>query len=318
MPTKFSGISSSTMGRPILLRSRMVRFLASFLRCGAPTPSKEDFQKLRAEIRLNNRLMQMRLDYLFQLGVLSTREKKEFLSRLFRFLSLVLPRGVSGHGMAKFGPDGDAGYVLLDDLEKITSVLSLGVGKNNDVDYFFASVLGKQVFAYDHTVSGLPKAHPKILFRKEGIGQGPNLVPLRVVASSDLLGHDALLMCDIEGSEFSTAFYDGVDFSIFKQISIETHGLHRKLIDSSDSSLFNLLDCLVASHQVTHLHANNYDPVSQFGSLPLPETLEITLVRRKDYSFGTFVGEFPRDYDSPNSTLLEEPAWSIPIALFHS
>lgn len=281
-------------------------------------PMKADFQKLRTEIRLNKRVMQMRLDYLFQLAALSPPQKKEFLGRLVRFLNLIVPREVSGYGIARLGPDGDAGYVLLDDLEKLSSVLSLGVGENNDIDYFFASALGKQVFAYDHTVQGLPKPHPKILFRKEGIGQGPNLVPLRVVASSDLLGHDSLLMCDIEGSEFSTAFYNGVDFSVFKQISIEMHGLHRKLIDSSDSSLFDLLNCLIASHQVIHLHANNYDPVSQFGILPLPETLEVTLVRRKDYSFGTFVGEFPRDYDSPNSTLLEDPEWSIPIALLHS
>lgn len=272
-------------------------------------------KNLSAENFLRTRILTAQMTFLQRLVSLSPEESKAASERILLFWRLLLPRSIDDFQLKRLGPTGDAGYVLVDDLDGISGVLSLGIGSNNDIDYFFAESLGKSVFAYDHTVAKLPKHHPLIHFRPVGVGSGPKMLGLGEIIGREDLGRAALLMCDVEGSEFDKSFFEGTDFSVFKQISIELHGLHELLHEDSDGPVFGLLRTVALTHQAVHVHVNNYDALSHFAGLPVPQTLEVTLVRKRDYSFGQVIQNFPRSFDSPNSSLLPDPHWKFPNSL---
>jgi hypothetical protein len=272
------------------------------------------FALLAETIYLQNRVLTSRILFLQKLTSLTATEKNQAVDRVKEFLALITPREIDPPTLQRFGPSGDSGYVLLGDLESVSSVLSLGVGDNNDIDFFFADTLGKNVFAYDHTVEQLPKKHPLIHFRKIGVGNGEGMLPMRAILEREDLGDSALLLCDIEGAEFQPGFSEGTAFSQFKQISIELHNLSDLITCGELSRVLETLRAISASHRPVHIHLNNFDPLNEFAGLPLPETLEVTFARETDYSFGNAITKFPRKLDSPNTRWLPDPAWTIPLS----
>lgn len=271
-------------------------------------------KSLRTETFLSNRILAAQLDFLQRISTLSPDEVEVVRDRLTQLWRVLRPREVKKFELIRLGSENDGGYILLDDFEGVSSVLSLGVGESNDIDFHFASALGKPVFAYDHTVDCLPRDHPLISFRRIGVGSGAGLMPLSQIMKVEPLGAEGILLCDIEGAELSPSFYQAADFARFRMISLELHGLHGLLGRDFANHVFELLNAICETHQTIHLHVNNYDALSSFAGLPLPQTLEITLVRRADYSFGGPITDFPRALDAPNSALLPERAWSLPAA----
>ncbi len=269
-------------------------------------------EKLGSKVFLNNRLVIANLRFL-QLAISLTREQGDSAeSRIREFWSLLTPLSLEDFELKRFGPDGDSGYVLVDELDAISEVLSLGVGDNNDIDYFFASSAGKTVFAYDHTVSEVPRSHRLIHFRQQGVGHGPNMLSLNQILANEPISASALMLCDIEGAEFSPEFIEGVSFSMFRQVSIELHNLDNLLLSGRGAEILELVGRLAETHQSVHVHINNFDPLCYFRQLPLPNTLEVTLVRRKDYAFGKPLHAFPLAIDQPNTPSLPDYGWNLP------
>ena len=66
-----------------------------------------------------------------------------------------------------------------------------------------------------------------------------------------------------------------------------------------------VLSKLQSSHFVAHVHGNNYGVLLTYDGVKLPEVLELTLLRRTDYKFGS-AGYFQHHLDQPNNPRFRE------------
>ena len=71
----------------------------------------------------------------------------------------------------RIGPNGDGGYVLLNDgLEDIDVLYSYGVNDNSDFELMFCEKFNAIARLYDHTVDAPPLNKECFYFFKEGVG----------------------------------------------------------------------------------------------------------------------------------------------------
>jgi hypothetical protein len=107
---------------------------------------------------------------------------------------------------------------------------------------------------------------------------------------------------DIEGDEW--AILDQLNeenLLQFKQIICEFHGFGEAMSEAWRQRAHRVLEKLHRTHQVIHLHGNNFAPMFIIGFVPLPDVLEVSFVRRSDYSFAPSTEVFPTELDAPNN-----------------
>ena len=89
--------------------------------------------------------------------------------------------------------------------------------------------------------------------------------------------------------------------SKFYQIVLEYHFLysivHKELGDKYIGALKNINE----THQVIHVHGNNYGSNAVLNGITyLPESIEVTYVRKADHTFELCEEIFPKPIDKPN------------------
>jgi hypothetical protein len=85
----------------------------------------------------------------------------------------------------------------------------------------------------------------------------------------------------------------------FRQIVIEMHGYGRLIDPNFAQKIVDGLLSLSRSHKVIHVHANNNSAYCIVGGVPLPTTLEVTLVRQDTYELSVSGEIFPTPLDQP-------------------
>lgn len=205
------------------------------------------------------------------------------------------------HNFVRLGNDHDGGYVIVDTLKSLDSVLSLGVG--SDISFEAAlSVHAKRIDLYDHTVAVLPVEIKNSNFYRLGIGEESNNGFVTLAHATDQFdpNENLLLKMDIESSEWEVlASTASTTLSRFQQIVIEFHGL-LKLSDSKFArEAIKALSNLNETHKLVHLHINNYEPIGIVGGVAVPNVLEATYLRASE---GEFI-EIPR----PRGQVLNSP-----------
>jgi hypothetical protein len=105
---------------------------------------------------------------------------------------------------------------------------------------------------------------------------------------------------DIEGSEWDvfSALEEG-ELEHFSQIVVELHHLVNADIPGHPERVVESLEKINRSHQVVHLHASNWACTGLIGGMFLPDTIEVTYVRRSDHPFEECSKIFPTDIDRP-------------------
>jgi hypothetical protein len=192
-----------------------------------------------------------------------------------------------GKEFVRLGNEFDGGYVIVDTLNSLNSVLALGVG--TDVSFEAAlSNLVERIDLYDHTVSDLPTPIKNANFIKLGISEldDPNFVTLTKALSSFDTNAQILLKMDIESSEWGVlANSPSSAIGRFQQIVVEFHGL----LQISDSvyakNVISALARLNETHRLVHLHINNYEPVRIIAGVPIPNVLEATYLNVSESEF---------------------------------
>ena len=195
------------------------------------------------------------------------------------------PRRVLGRNKVRIGSTHDGGYVLLDDVEAMSAVLSGGAGDNVEFEIDLAKV-GLDVHVYDHTVEQLPGAAlgPRITFFKEPLG--PDGTELEVALDRlERDGDDLLLKIDIDGGEWELFVAAGAVLPRFRQIALELHGLHEVGDTVWRERALKALTVINSTHAPVHAHPNNYGAYAIVGGVPLPDILEVTFARRDSYQF---------------------------------
>ena len=113
-----------------------------------------------------------------------------------------------------------------------------------------------------------------------------------------------VLKIDIEGAEWAV-LRDLEEDTLrqFSQIVFEFHDLVRI---EKEEIICQAMEKLNRTHQLIHLHANNYGTYLQMGGAVLPELLEGTYLLRGEYRFEECGERLPSTLDAPNCVYLPD------------
>ena len=223
--------------------------------------------------------------------------------------------------LKRFGPNSDGGYVGLDLLDS-PNILSAGVGKNIDFEIFFAA-RGSKVHIYDPTVKTTPKQNPNIVHYKSALEGRPSghfkksmELDNAYLTMLDLLGHVDYLKLDIEGSEWNLLEQGYRVIPKFTQIFVEFHNCHRLLENEFRDRAKKVMNALFQSHVPISVHSNNWKEVCNFGMSFIPDTFEVTFLRKDQVnSIQRFLGsKYPQFANNPKLPPIPDTPFSITLS----
>lgn len=227
-------------------------------------------------------------------------------ARLLDFIDLIRPVNV-GIPLIRVGSAHDGGYLLPDDLDNLTALLSPGVGDNSDFEFFFAEK-GLRCYLADYSVEGPAREHENFTFLKKFIGtesRGSEYISLDSLVSVALSnisnlaeeqskqgvarGADWVLSLDIEGAEFETLLEASDDcLDRFRIVVMELHGLQR-IFHEPLLVLYRAMMVKMLRHfHICHIHPSNAFPSIIRHGVDVPVNLEITFIHRSRVSSTIF------------------------------
>ena len=113
-----------------------------------------------------------------------------------------------------------------------------------------------------------------------------------------------LLKMDIEGFEWEVFANCSRDImNRFDQIVMEVHSLTN--MEKADI-IVKALQNIANTHQIVHIHPNNIAFVSHCGNLLMPDTLELTFVKKDIFQFEDCDVFLPIDIDMPGIDFIPE------------
>lgn len=213
-----------------------------------------------------------------------------------------------GLPMRRFGPAGDGGYVLPDDLEGIAAMFSPGVDATIGFDLEIAR-RGIPCFLADGTVDRPAGLLENMRFDPMMIGEGPaeRFMSMQAWVERHAPGSDDLMLqIDIEGAEYDVLPAMPADLlRRFRIISLELHALDRMLLTGERPRLVRLLDVLQAHHAICDLHPNTVAPPVEVCGRLVPPLVELTFLRKDRFRGATdATAVYPHPLGAPNLTYL--------------
>lgn len=220
-------------------------------------------------------------------------------------LGMLRPKRLLDARKIRVGRSFDGGYAMIDMFDDVDAAYSLGINDDVSWDLDIAN-LGIPIFQYDPTIAKLPQEHNLFNWEPVWIGgsedKDKNIQSLQnlIVRNGHSESRNLLLKCDIEGSEW--ALLQQTPNSVlaqFKQMVFEIHDL--KLIAQSAhlENVRNAIFNLTASHNLVHVHGNNYGGWTIVGGIPLPNVIEATFIRKDAGNFVDSDEIFPTRLDMP-------------------
>ena len=212
------------------------------------------------------------------------------ISRVLELSSLLKPYDPKGKTFIRLGNKFDGGYVIVDTLERLDSVLSLGVGSDISFEVDLSKYV-KRIDFYDYSVDRLPVEISNSTFFKLGVSgtSQPGFVSLEEAVSSFGIDDNILLKMDIESSEWDVLKHTPMGQLLrFHQIVVEFHGLLGISSEQNGNQILSALQKLNETHKLVHLHVNNYEPVIIVAGVPIPNVLEATYLRADQDAFEQF------------------------------
>ena len=214
---------------------------------------------------------------------------------------LIRPMEAIGTKRERLGRPNDGGYVIVSDLQPGQPVYSLGISDDVSFDLDLAN-RGHDIYMYDHTIEGVPVAHPRFHFYKRAIDTGAGSLQAILAENGHSDRNDVFLKMDIEHAEYEVIPATPPEvLRQFRQIVIELHWVTDVAKDNLYPSIIETLRALRRDHEAVHIHANNYGEARYVGDVPLPGTVELTLLRRDAYRFQPTSEYFPTPLDMPNN-----------------
>ncbi len=222
-------------------------------------------------------------------------------------LRMLRPMAVRGAEKVRIGRKQDGGYVMIDDFAGVDAAYSIGIGAEVSWDLEIAGK-GIVVFQYDHTIEGLPESHANFRWRKLGLGAAEipseNITTLSKILKEN--GHagtrELIMKIDIEDAEWDV--FGTVEAEVlqqFRQIVAEFHNFAHLGAPPRHERIRKAFAALTANHCPVHVHANNHGPYLIIAGVPVPETLEVTFVRKDGSTFDESSETFPTRWDAPNN-----------------
>ena len=200
--------------------------------------------------------------------------------------------------------------------------IAYSFGINDDVawDLQMANE-GYELYQFDHTINKLPQKNASFHWYKLGLTGGAETDCKKnietILALNGHLGtQNLLLKMDIEGDEWAVfANCSQQILEQFDQITVEFHGLEEYNRDLVITALENLSK----THAVIHIHINNHCRQLYCGNLVLPQTIEVTYIKKGLYDLKKCASILPEYLDTANNRLLPDfwlGEWNIPHCSF--
>jgi len=180
----------------------------------------------------------------------------------------------------RIGNSNDGGYVIVNDFSYNDYLISMGVA--NDVSFEEELCLTfSGMDLYDYSINFLPKPVKNSRFFQEKISDNSHHIFDRVPKDKDLI-----LKIDIESGEWD--FFDSLSsdqINRFRQIIIEIHWAIKTQHINYPTLPIWIIEKINKTHQVVAVHPNNYGGTVIVGETFVPQVMELTFLRKSDYTF---------------------------------
>ena len=202
---------------------------------------------------------------------------------IYKILSI---KEVLGYKKIRIGDKKDGGYILLDDLKDIKYGYSFGIAREISFDKGLAAK-NIDVFMYDPTINKLPFENSKFHWKKIGlIGRNINKNNMKTLPELiDENGHskekNMILKIDIDSDEWDVFQYLPIkNYRQFKYIVGEFH-----FINSNNIQYYNILKKILLTHQIFHIHCNNFGKIIKLNGYIICNAIEISFIQKEGYEF---------------------------------
>ena len=216
--------------------------------------------------------------------------------------------------LIRIGGANDGGYLVPNDLSDITACFSPGVADTATFEEDL-QVCGIGSHLADASVDGPPKGITPLSFTKKflgGINDEINMTLDRWLLKEKCnTSKDLILQMDIEGAEYVTIVATPTPTLMrFRIIVLEVHNAHAWFNPISWDIVNTFFKKLTSHHHVVHIHPNNNCSFFSVDNFLVPDTFEITLLRKDRSEAIGYVESFPHPLDAPN--VLDKPDRSLP------
>lgn len=238
--------------------------------------------------------------------------------------------------LIRIGGANDGGYIVPKSvLEKTEFLLSLGVGENWSFDKDFLSInQNLKIHAYDHTVSqkkfikNIAHSVISLLFVKSTLTEVFDKVKLFLSYKNffsksakhfqERINHrketnyDATVQMVFDRIDSNNIFVkmdiEGSEYLVIDDLLKHTPNIIGLAIEFHNTEPLRLIFAdaikkIQCHYEIIHLHANNYGHVGMDG---LPETLELTFVKKEFCTGKERRSALPIDLDEPNNPSKED------------
>jgi len=233
-------------------------------------------------------------------------ERMLAFERFYKIKQLLHVMQLVGKQLIRIGKLSDGGYVMIDDFISKRVAYSFGICDDVSWDKDIAS-RGYDVFMYDHTISDIPEENANFHWEKLGIAQFDNAdncksLKFYVNKNEHVNQEKMILKMDVEGAEWESLSTVPVNImEKFSQIVLELH-FGDSWIDLY-YHIIKMLKNINKTHQLIHVHGNNYGHVMKSGGLELPVALEVLYANKTEYEFSDIEKIYPTEIDRPNNPL---------------
>jgi hypothetical protein len=205
-------------------------------------------------------------------------------------------------GLQRFGPLGDGGYLMPDDLDGVVACISPGVSTEAGFDREIAE-RGIDVYLADASISRIPIFHKRFHFLQKFFDayNSENTIMIDDYCSAVSGDGDLILQMDIEGAEYRvlTSASDNL-LHRFRIMVIEFHDMGHLFSRAAFREMSSVFRKLRRTHEVVHIHPNNVATSLKIGALDIPLLLEFTFYRKDRDSFEQGTAQFPHPLDFDN------------------
>lgn len=179
----------------------------------------------------------------------------------------------------RLGNDCDGGYVMVDIPDIQYNVLLAG-GIERDISFeeaFIAKYENVQTFAFDGTISCLPKQNDKITFIRKNIGS-VNTDQITNLHDRINQSESIFVKMDIEGSEIPwIKSLTHEQLNKFQQIVMEFHFP----FSENEKEVFDKIN---QTHYLIHFHGNNCCGVRNHKGVLVPNVFECSYLHKKYFT----------------------------------
>lgn len=215
--------------------------------------------------------------------------------------------------LIRFGPKGDGGYLIPNDLKGIQACFSPGVSSISGFEKECAE-RNIEVFLADKSVESPAEEHELFHFLPKFIGvtSNENFTTLDqwVIDSVSDKDTDLLLQMDIEGCEYEVLLSaTGTLMKRFRILVVEFHFLDQFWNKPFFDIARRAFDKILQTHTCVHIHPNNCCGSVEIRRLNLPRLMEFTFLRNDRATNTVDQKAFPNplDYDNTDNESMVLP-----------